>query len=115
MGLIALRGIDHGWLRAYPTDFSALRGVANVDLADWGRADPIGHAGSAAPLGQAEAVDRLVSLASLEAGNLAGPVRDLGTSEELIGKVGDGLPFLVLGGLGLPGMVHEDHDDPGLV
>jgi hypothetical protein len=66
-----------GGVGILPSDDPLLRGVANINL--WLKmAITVLETGTAAALGQAELVDRLLALASEEDGDLAEPVGELG-------------------------------------
>ena len=80
-------GISVGWLgcgTGHPADFPGDRRVADEYLARE-LAFKVLEAGTAPALGQAEAINRLLTRASLEHGALARPVRDLGRPEHGIG------------------------------
>lgn len=74
-GLIALTRVDYGRLGAYPADFIAVRGVANVYFP--ATFEAVSHAGTHTALSQAKAVDLLFPWAALKAGDFPRPVSDL--------------------------------------
>ena len=113
MPWVGLRCTLDGGMTVLPADDPSFGCVPNVNLAP---ECPVGITQScaASSLGQAEAVDGLLARAPREHGNLAKPIREFARPESCVRQIGNRLPVLISGGLGLAGVVHCHEDGASL-
>ena len=71
------------------------------------------EASASSAFGKAKFKNGLLPLLTDKNGNLTEVINELGRSCPRVGKVSDGLAFLILGGAGLGGVVHRYEDGLG--